>query len=71
MPKAAIIGACRTPIGRYGGALAKVRPDDLAALVIETVVQRSGIDANGSVRIVQVHPGLDRLCRTESAYRPT
>ncbi len=41
---AAVIAAVRTPIGRYGGVLAKVRPDDLAALVIRTVVQRAGID---------------------------
>ena len=34
----------RTPIGRYGGALATVRPDDLAALVIVESVQRSGVD---------------------------
>ena len=33
----------RTPFGRYGGALAGVRPDDLAAHVIEAVVERSGI----------------------------
>ena len=39
-----IIDAVRTPIGRYGGALAGVRPDDLAALVIRAVVDRSGID---------------------------
>jgi 3-oxoadipyl-CoA thiolase len=39
-----IIEAVRTPIGRYGGALAAVRPDDLAALVIRAVVDRSGID---------------------------
>ncbi len=36
--------AVRTPIGRYGGALAMVRPDDLAALVIRAIVERSGID---------------------------
>lgn len=36
--------AVRTPIGRYGGALAGVRPDDLAAAVIRAVVDRSGID---------------------------
>lgn len=41
---AAIVAALRTPIGRYGGALCRVRPDDLAALVIRTVVERSGID---------------------------
>jgi 3-oxoadipyl-CoA thiolase len=40
-----IIEAVRTPIGRYGGALASVRPDDLAAAAIRAVVDRSGIDA--------------------------
>ena len=39
-----IVEAVRTPIGRYGGALATVRPDDLAALVVRAVVDRSGID---------------------------
>lgn len=39
-----IVDAVRTPIGRYGGALASVRPDDLAATVIEAVVARTGID---------------------------
>jgi 3-oxoadipyl-CoA thiolase len=40
-----IVEAVRTPVGRYGGALAAVRPDDLAALAIKAVVERSGIDA--------------------------
>ena len=44
MRKTAIIAAFRTPIGRYGGALASVRPDDLAAQVLRAVVERSGID---------------------------
>ncbi len=44
MRRAAIVAAVRTPVGRYGGVLASVRPDDLAALVIEMLVQRSGID---------------------------
>ena len=39
-----VVSAVRTPIGRYGGALRSVRPDDLAALAIEAVVSRSGID---------------------------
>jgi 3-oxoadipyl-CoA thiolase len=39
-----VVGAVRTPIGRYGGALAAVRPDDLAAAAIRAVVERSGID---------------------------
>jgi 3-oxoadipyl-CoA thiolase len=39
-----IAAALRTPVGRHGGALATVRPDDLAALVVGAVVERSGID---------------------------
>jgi 3-oxoadipyl-CoA thiolase len=39
-----IVEAVRTPVGRYGGALASVRPDDLAAIAIRAVVERSGID---------------------------
>ena len=39
-----VVAAVRTPIGRYGGALATVRPDDLAAAAIRAVVERSGID---------------------------
>jgi len=38
------VTAVRTPVGRYGGALASVRPDDLAALVIRSVVEQSGVD---------------------------
>ena len=40
-----IVEALRTPFGRYGGALAGVRPDDLAATVLEAIVARSGISA--------------------------
>jgi len=39
-----IVDAVRTPIGRYGGALASVRPDDLAAVVIGAIVERTGVD---------------------------
>jgi 3-oxoadipyl-CoA thiolase len=39
-----IVAAVRTPIGRYGGALASVRPDDLAAAVLRAVVDRAGLD---------------------------
>ena len=39
-----IVEAVRTPIGRYGGALASVRPDDLAALALRAAVDRSGVD---------------------------
>jgi 3-oxoadipyl-CoA thiolase len=45
MPEAWIVDAVRTPVGRYGGALSTVRPDDLAARVIAAVVERTGVDA--------------------------
>ncbi|MBV8433196.1 MAG: acetyl-CoA C-acyltransferase [Candidatus Eremiobacteraeota bacterium] len=38
-----VIDAVRTPIGRYGGALSLVRPDDLAATVVRAIVERTGI----------------------------
>ena len=41
-----IIDAARTPIGRHSGALARVRPDDLAAISIKAAVARTGIDPN-------------------------
>jgi acetyl-CoA acyltransferase len=44
MPEAFLLDGVRTPIGRYGGALAKRRPDDLAALVVRTAIDRAGID---------------------------
>jgi 3-oxoadipyl-CoA thiolase len=39
-----VVDAVRTPIGRHGGALAEVRPDDLGALVIRELVRRTGVD---------------------------
>jgi 3-oxoadipyl-CoA thiolase len=44
MEDAVILSAVRTPIGRYGGSLKDVRPDDLAALVISEAVRRADID---------------------------
>jgi 3-oxoadipyl-CoA thiolase len=44
MIEAFICDAVRTPIGRFGGALAGVRTDDLAALPIRTLMERTGID---------------------------
>ena len=43
MAPAVILSAVRTPIGRYGGALSDVRPDDLAALVIKEAVARADV----------------------------
>ncbi|MDP9019069.1 MAG: acetyl-CoA C-acyltransferase [Candidatus Eremiobacteraeota bacterium] len=39
-----IVDAVRTPIGRYGGVLSGVRPDDLAAIVLRALVERTGVD---------------------------
>ena len=44
MTDAVIVDAVRTPIGRHGGALARVRPDDLAAVPLRALLARSGID---------------------------
>ncbi len=44
MNEVVIVNALRTPIGRHGGVLAAIRPDDLAALVIKAVVDDAGLD---------------------------
>jgi acetyl-CoA acetyltransferase len=51
MTRAVILSAVRTPVGRYGGGLAGVRPDDLAALVVREAVDRAGV-APGDVEDV-------------------
>lgn len=43
-PQAYLVGGSRTPVGRYGGALSSIRPDDLAALVIKDLVEKTGVD---------------------------
>src|SRR5262249_53740892 len=45
MPRAVILTAVRTPVGRRDGALAAVRPDDLAGMAIGAAVARAGVDA--------------------------
>ena len=51
-----VVDAVRTPIGRYKGALAEVRPDDLAAHVLSAVLDRK---ANGSLlRLVSMAQGM-------------
>jgi 3-oxoadipyl-CoA thiolase len=52
--QAVILSAVRTPVGRYGGSLADVRPDDLAALVIGAAVERAGVPPD---EIEDVHFG--------------
>ena len=43
MSRAVVLSAVRTPVARYGGALADVRPDDLAAIAIAAAVERAGV----------------------------
>ncbi|HEY7691009.1 MAG TPA: thiolase family protein [Gaiellaceae bacterium] len=45
MSRAVVLSAVRTPVGRYGGGLAEVRPDDLAATAIAAAVERAGVPA--------------------------
>jgi 3-oxoadipyl-CoA thiolase len=44
---ALIVDAVRTPVGRHGGTLAAVRPDDLLALAIKALVERTGVPTDG------------------------
>src|SRR5918911_3080070 len=44
MSRAVILSAVRTPVGRYGGSLSGVRPDDLAATAIAAAVERAGVE---------------------------
>jgi len=44
VPEAFVVAGVRTPIGRYAGAIAYVRADDLAALVVGEAVRRAGVD---------------------------
>jgi len=52
MSQAFLIGGARTPVGRYGGALASVRPDDLAALVVGEAVARAGTPAEAIDEVI-------------------
>ena len=45
MSRAVVLSAVRTPVGRYGGGLAAVRPDDLAASAVAAAVERAGVPA--------------------------
>jgi 3-oxoadipyl-CoA thiolase len=44
MSRAVILSAVRSPVGRYGGGLSGVRPDDLAATVVGAAIERAGVD---------------------------
>lgn len=52
MSEAYLVGGVRTPVGRYGGGLAGIRPDDLAALVVGEAVKRSGVDEGAVEEVI-------------------
>ncbi|MBA2552268.1 MAG: acetyl-CoA C-acyltransferase, partial [Geodermatophilaceae bacterium] len=52
MSEAFLVDGVRTPIGRYGGALSTMRPDDMAALVVRAVVERSGVPADAVDEVI-------------------
>jgi len=54
MPEAVIIDAVRTPIGNFRGGLASVRPDDLGAIVLKAIIERTGI---GPALVEEVYMG--------------
>ena len=51
-PQAFLVGGVRTPVGRYGGALSAVRPDDLAALVLREAISRAGLDPDSIDEVI-------------------
>ncbi|MCY1144493.1 thiolase family protein [Actinoplanes sp. Pm04-4] len=52
MPEAYLVGGVRTPQGKYGGALAGIRPDDLAGLVVREAVGRAGVPAEAIDEVI-------------------
>ncbi len=52
MPEVFLVGGVRTPQGKYGGALAGVRPDDLAAQVVREAVARAGLPGDAVDEVV-------------------
>src|SRR5258706_12715529 len=64
MRRAAIVAPVRTPVGTFGGALREVPVEDLAALVIRAVVDRSGIDPAliEDVVLAQSYPNSETPC---------
>ena len=52
-------GAVRTPVGRHGGVLSTIRPDDLGALVLQTLMERTGIPPS---EVEDVELGLATMC---------
>ena len=63
-PEALIVCAVRTPVGKYGGNLSSLRPADLNAIVLRSLVDRAGIDPSLLAGFPYSVPGttVNRLC---------
>jgi len=65
-----VLDAVRTPFGKYGGALAGSRPDDLAAHVLRALAGRTGLDPSTVDEVVLgAGPGWTRPCRPAGPSR--
>src|SRR5512135_1572653 len=69
MAEAYIVEACRTPVGKRGGALSQVHPADLGAHILQAIVARSGVDPNAVEDVVfgcidQLGPQAGDIART-------
>ncbi|WZU31353.1 hypothetical protein Rruber_00811 [Rhodococcus ruber] len=65
-----VVDGPRTPQGRYGGAPAPVRPDDLAALVVGEAVARSGVPADAIDATSPAWRCCSPACRRRCGTRP-
>jgi len=69
MPEAWIVEAVRTPIGKHGGALASVRPDDLLAHALSALVDRSGVPKEEVKRLTRFMRAVPtRRARTTATW---
>src|SRR5918992_3223647 len=69
MAEAYIIDACRTPVGKRGGALSQVHPADLGAHILRSIVERTGVDPNTVEDVIfgcidQIGPQAGDIART-------
>ncbi len=70
--EAVIVGAMRTPVGKQGGALSPVRPNDLAALALDALMERTGVppeEVGGTTINRLCGSGLDAAASAARAIR--
>jgi acetyl-CoA acetyltransferase len=65
-----IVGAVRSPIGRHSDSLSSIRPDDLGALVLEALVERTGVPPEEVEDVYMVGVGHGDALAVESGSQP-